>query len=59
MSAELEQARKDHPGYNIPDMQREPDEWLEYWRRLALWAYKYGPYLLDAAGSGPVTRPVS
>jgi hypothetical protein len=40
-------ARDEFPGTEIPDPKKDPDEYLRWWRRMAMWSYKWGPYLLS------------
>jgi hypothetical protein len=39
----IAQARKEYPGTQVP---KDREAYKSYWRRLAMWAYKFGPALL-------------
>lgn len=48
MTDVLLDAKRDFPGTATPDHIEKPKEYGIWWRRMGLWAYKYGPALMDA-----------
>lgn len=42
-----DEAHAEFPGTYVPDVVKESVKYSRYWRKLALWAYKWGPVLLE------------
>ncbi len=43
----LMKARDEYPGTLVPDMMNDPLKYHEWWGRMVMWGYKFGPYLLS------------
>ena len=49
-------ARDEFPGTQIPDPKKDLKTYIVWWRRMVMWAYKWGPYLLSLEDKHEKTR---